>query len=291
MQEIIPCDINGDSICGLVQWDRNIHIYLKDEKIDKAYHVHFFNDMMNQAFVVESTYDNGVLSVKIPNDLLTQPRTITGYVAITGGEEESRCTLGFRITVRKKPKPSNFVHTESNDYILLDNIRNECKKFSENASYSAGASSDAAAAAAESAAISERMAESSTSKAAEASESASEANIYAKQADISARRAIAAADSISAGVIKETVIPTQGWTLMSRNPNVYYIDIIIEESKASHYPIAAINPDSQTTAQKAGLSAICETFDGYVRFTTANIPSDDISVTIMLLSLKNEASE
>lgn len=141
MQEIIACDVNGNSITGLVQWDSDIHIYLSDPGIDKAYQVHFFNHTMDEALVANSTFSSGRIKVKIPNDLLTQPYIIIGYVNVTKNEE-SRCIYGFRINIRKKPKPSNYIYVESNDYVSLEKVHEECRQFAENALNSANLSGD-----------------------------------------------------------------------------------------------------------------------------------------------------
>ena len=137
MQEIIVYDANGDSISDLVQWDSNVYIYLSDAGITKAYQVHFFNNTMEEAYVVDSTYSGGKLKVKIPNALLIQPFIITGYVNVTNSDEQ-KCLYGFKINIRKKPKPSDFV--DSKDYITFEEVISECREYAKNASDSANLS-------------------------------------------------------------------------------------------------------------------------------------------------------
>lgn len=150
MQEIIACDVNGNSITSLVQWDSNVYIYLSDTDIDRAYQVHFFNNVMDEALVVDSSFSDGKLKVKIPNKLLIQPYIITGYVDIVKNDE-SKCLYGFKINIRKKPKPSDFVYVESYDYISLEKILDECRQYANNASNSAGESANSASQSAQSA--------------------------------------------------------------------------------------------------------------------------------------------
>lgn len=171
VQEIVACDVNGDSITGLVQWDKDVYVYLRDSGIDNAYRVHFFNNTMDEALVVDSTYSGGILKVKIPNTLLTQPYIITGYVNVTKNDE-AKCLYGFKINIRKKPKPSDIVHVNSDDYISIEKIREECKQFANNAEQSANksASSAAQAKASETAAKASETNASNSASAAKASE-------------------------------------------------------------------------------------------------------------------------
>lgn len=132
MQEITVYDVDGNSLTNLVQWDKDVYVYVNDSYIDSAYQVHFFNDKMDEALVVISAFSDGILKAKIPNVLLTQSYPITGYINITKNEEK-KCLYCFRIAVRKKPKPSDYIFVESDDYILLESILEECKSYAGNA--------------------------------------------------------------------------------------------------------------------------------------------------------------
>lgn len=133
MQEIIVYDADGNSITNLTQYDQDVCIYASASNIDNAYHVEFFNNTMDEALVMESTYSNGILKVKIPNSLLIQPYTIIGYINITKNNE-SKCSYGFKIHIRKKPKPQDFIYVENNDYISLTSVKDSCRIFANNAS-------------------------------------------------------------------------------------------------------------------------------------------------------------
>lgn len=135
MQEIAVYDLDGNTLTNLVQYDTDVYIHIQDPRITDAYQVQFFNPTSESALVMDSTYSNGVLSVKIPNDLLLQPYTITGYVNVKKSGE-SKCLYAFRIAVRKKPKPSDWVYVDSKDYVTFEQIVAECRKFAENASTS-----------------------------------------------------------------------------------------------------------------------------------------------------------
>lgn len=136
MQEIIVYDADGNSMINLVQWDKNVNVYVRDTDIDAAYPVHFFNDKMEEALVVESTYSQGILKAMIPNIILSQPYAITGYVSVTkSGEQKS--LYGFRLSVRKRPQPSNYVFEDTDNYLTFESIVEECRDFAKNAEDSA----------------------------------------------------------------------------------------------------------------------------------------------------------
>lgn len=143
MNEIMVYDAYGDSISNLVQWDSNVKIYIDESEITKNYKIHFFNKESVDAYVVESSYSNNILCAKIPDILLTKSHTIIGYV-YTDADEEHKSIFCFKIPVRKRPKPMNFIFVDSKDYTTLESILDECKKYANNASDYADASNASA---------------------------------------------------------------------------------------------------------------------------------------------------
>ncbi len=136
MYDISVLDENGCRINTLVQWDKNVFIYIDEEDIDSAYNVHFFNDKKDEAYVVNSSYSNKVLSAKIPNELLTNCLTIFGYIYI----EKNNCgksIYNFKIPVRKRPRPSDYIYVQSDDYVSIMAVLSECKQWASSASTSA----------------------------------------------------------------------------------------------------------------------------------------------------------
>lgn len=140
MKRINAYDLNNELVTLLIQWDKGVYLYFNDNVFDNNYAVHFFNDNMDEAMVMESSLDSkGILSVKIPDEILTYGKPIIGYIC-TLNDNEYRNAYRFRILVRKRPKPSNYIHTENEDYIILDSklkeIENsviQAKEYSENA--------------------------------------------------------------------------------------------------------------------------------------------------------------
>ena len=188
MKRINAYDLNNELVTLLIQWDKGVYLYFNDNVFDNNYAVHFFNDNMDEAMVMESSLDsNGVLSVKVPDDLLALGKTITGYICVTD-DSTYRNAYRFRIAVRKKPKPSSYIHTDSEDYIILEaklkdieDSVNQAKEYSENAKVSE-----------ENAKISE---ENSQTNADSSEEYANKAKEYMESANDSADSASASADN------------------------------------------------------------------------------------------------
>ena len=143
MQEINIYDSEGNIIYDLAQWDQDIKIYIKEQKIDKAYNVHFFNRNNDEAMVVPSTYENGTLCSPVPNDLLTEDLPINGYVFIDkNGEYKS--LYYFRILVRKRTKPADYIYSDKIEYITFQEVLQEAKEYALAAKESEEKASDAA---------------------------------------------------------------------------------------------------------------------------------------------------
>lgn len=128
MQEINIYDSEGNIIYDLAQWDQDVKIYITEPEIDKAYNVHFFNRNNNEAMVVQSTYENGTLCSTVPNDILTEELPINGYVFIEkNGEHKS--LYCFRILVRKRAKPADYIYSDQKEYITFDKILKEVEEY------------------------------------------------------------------------------------------------------------------------------------------------------------------
>ena len=129
MYEIQVLDSDNQRLLQLMQWDKDVIVQLKEPSIQKAYNVHFANQESTNSYVVKSTYLDGVLKTKIPNVLLTTEYPIFGYVYVDKPDGECRSVYGFRIAVRRRPQPSDYVYVESQDYISITKISDECKAY------------------------------------------------------------------------------------------------------------------------------------------------------------------
>lgn len=195
MQEIMVYDLNGNSLSSLVQWDKNVRIQLIGVEINQTARVHFFtNDMQEAYVVVPEIISDKVLTANIPNVLLTQYHTITGYINITSNDE-IKSIYGFRISIRKAPRPSNYVYDNTPDYVNLEHVLDQCREYAqsaENKANDASTSADNSAKAAAAAKQSEqnaansneeagRKAENAAASAVAAEKSADDAQTYALQ--------------------------------------------------------------------------------------------------------------
>lgn len=126
--EVNAYDVDGNIIINLVQWDRDVYIYIHDSGIDAVYPMHFYNDRSESAYVVETAYADGVLKAKIPNLLLEQPYSIIGYVYISK-DNGYRSIYRTRIKVRPRPMPSDHVYEDTYDYLSLVAVLSECRNY------------------------------------------------------------------------------------------------------------------------------------------------------------------
>lgn len=225
MQEITVYDKDERILTYLTQWDKNVVIKLKDNLLSNATHVHFFNCNSKEAMVMAATYKNGTLSTQVPNDLLTEPHAITGYIWVDENLEdngyitdEHKSIYGFRLMVRNCPKPSNQVYEDQKEFITFEKVLSEAHEYSllsqsyaigetnirdnentDNARYykiEAGKSASSAALSASNAAASAQSAASSEQNAAASSTTAvTQAKAAEKSADKAAEKAVHAAAS------------------------------------------------------------------------------------------------
>lgn len=130
MKEITPYDVNGNKVTALVQWDKDVTLTFRDTMFTTAHPVQFFNRYSDHALVVESKYESGILSAKIPNILLRKQHDLAGYVNFLNAKEE-RCLVGFKIRVLPKPQPSDYVYEDTVDYVSVEAVLAECRDYAE----------------------------------------------------------------------------------------------------------------------------------------------------------------
>lgn len=289
IQEITIYDAYSNPIESLVQWDSDVYIYVNDSEIDEAYGVHFFNVTMDEAYVVTSTYSNGILKAKIPNDLLTQAYAIVGYINITkNGEQKS--LYRFRINIIKKPKPSNYIYVDSKDYVNLEEVLSECRDYADSASGSASNASKSAS----SAAVSANSAADSAKDAGNSANSAADSKAGARDAEVSAKDYAKEAESWAHGSTSTELAASSGENITTDSgENIFVIFRQDEdEDNAKYYAeqarTSASNASGSATA--AGKSAINAASSAESANTSKNAAAD--SATAAKASVTNaKASE
>lgn len=98
----------------LYQWDKNQKLVIKGLSLASIPEIHFTNDAMDRAIVVQSTMDNaGIITVAIPNSILQKPYKVKAYVCIyEGATFKSLYSIVITMIARNKP----------NDYSFEDNV-------------------------------------------------------------------------------------------------------------------------------------------------------------------------
>ena len=121
MIKITPVDSSGNAVTLLAQWDRGVTIYLSSDLISDAHPVHFQNARTAEAIVMESTYEDDILSVEVPDVLLERTYPITGFVFVTD-DDSGRSLLVFEIQVRPRPKPADTVYENTQEYLTVSSL-------------------------------------------------------------------------------------------------------------------------------------------------------------------------
>lgn len=205
VQEINVYDKYGNVLTYLTQWDKNIVIQIKDIELTEPQKIHFFNCDSKEAMVMSAAYKDGILSSQVPNDILTEPHTINGYVWIGKENEiegEHKSIYCFRIKVRKRPKPANYIYEDQKEYITFEKVLEEARKYAKTAEQykeEAVLSAAEAAASANNAAISAADAADSKEKANASAVNASNSASSAKTSSLNASESAIEAESYAHG--------------------------------------------------------------------------------------------
>ena len=98
---------------SLYQWDKNRVLAISGLNMTIAPEIHFTNVSMERAIVRESTLDDGVVIVRIPNSLLQSRDTIKAYVGLYDGET-FKVIEKIEIPIIARTKPQDYT-IEVND--------------------------------------------------------------------------------------------------------------------------------------------------------------------------------
>lgn len=120
MFDVTCMDKYGNTVTYLTQWDSNQTLYIEDHGFTTAPFFHFCNKNSEKALVVASTIgSDGVMTVLIPNSLLTEPYNITAYVYLTE-DTTSKTVEVIQLPVRPRPMPDTYEYVD--DPIVIDLI-------------------------------------------------------------------------------------------------------------------------------------------------------------------------
>lgn len=120
-------DKNGIEIDHLTRWDYNVKLQIHDFKFDVAPICHFAKRFDKKCLAVTSTLSNGIVTVDIPNILLTDSNTdskFTMFVFLTDLEGNTGRTIyQIDLPVAPKPKPDDYEYSDNVEVIELSVLR------------------------------------------------------------------------------------------------------------------------------------------------------------------------
>ena len=105
---------------SLYQWDINRDLTISGLNLGVAPEIHFSNANMERALVRQSTIENGIVTVRIPNSLLQAPLTIKVYVGIYEGNT-FKVIESIEIPVIAKARPLDYMIEDSDEEIYSFN--------------------------------------------------------------------------------------------------------------------------------------------------------------------------
>lgn len=125
MTDVKLFDKNGLEIDHLTQWDYNVILQIHDFEYDVAPICHFAKKLDKKALSVASTLSNGVVSVSVPNILLTDNKDyIKMFVFLTDLDGNTGRTIyKVILPVEEKPKPDDYEYSDNVEVIELNVLR------------------------------------------------------------------------------------------------------------------------------------------------------------------------
>lgn len=120
-------DRNGLEIDHLTQWDYNVKLQIHNFEFDVAPICHFAKRFDKKCLAVTSTLSDGVVTVDIPNILLTDENVggkFTMFVFLTDLEGNTGRTIyQVDLPVAPKPKPDDYEYSDNVEVIELSVLR------------------------------------------------------------------------------------------------------------------------------------------------------------------------
>ena len=116
-------DQYGFPITHLTQWDSNVMLRIYNYKYGVAPIVHFFTDKSESSKTVRATLEDGVVSVVVPNCLLTE----TGILDVCVFQYDSATDDGhvvrrYKLPIAAKPKPDDYEYVDNTEVIELSSL-------------------------------------------------------------------------------------------------------------------------------------------------------------------------
>lgn len=122
MGKITCYDAYGNQLNCLHQWDSNRVVVISGVEPNIINEVHFCNLDSDAALVVKPRVIDGEVVANVPNVLLQQTKPILIYAFSSSDNAENRTVESARIVVVARPRPANYVYSESEvfSYAAID---------------------------------------------------------------------------------------------------------------------------------------------------------------------------
>jgi hypothetical protein len=109
---------------SLYQWDINQVLSVSGLNVSTAPEVHFSNANMDKAIVKQSTLNNHVVNVKIPNSLLQDPLTIHAHIGIYEGDT-FKVIERVEIPIIPRKRPADYkIETTDEEIYSFEALKN-----------------------------------------------------------------------------------------------------------------------------------------------------------------------
>ena len=116
-------DQYGLPIVHLTQWDSNVVLKLYNYKLGTAPIVHFSKENDESSKAVFSTIEDEIVSVVVPNILLTEPGMLDVCVfQYDTKTDDGHVVRRYKIPIAVKPKPDDYEYIDNTDVIELSTL-------------------------------------------------------------------------------------------------------------------------------------------------------------------------
>ena len=109
---------------SLYQWDTNHVLSVSGLNLSTAPEVHFYNSTMDKAIVKQSTLDDYIVTVSIPNSLLQSPYPIYANIGIYEGDSFKTIET-VKIPVIAKARPADYRLEKDDEIYSFEALKND----------------------------------------------------------------------------------------------------------------------------------------------------------------------
>lgn len=118
--EVKICDIYGNEIEHLTQWDINVTLQIPNFGYEIAPVIHFAERHSKTALTVTSTLSDDTVSVVVPNILLLEPHAFDMFVFLYDLDTDTGRTLySIHMPVSPKAKPESYEYKDNTEIIEI----------------------------------------------------------------------------------------------------------------------------------------------------------------------------